>query len=182
MEGKHLARHPSTPPSSPSPSFLNGSIRNLNYLRTRIFGFPAKSREWQKRTIGGINPPYYPKKQIACGVSPACHREERLRWRSLFYIYWIASGKKSEIATSYLLPQCHSFYPSFLNVPIRNLNYLRTRIFGIPDKRFREWRGRVNVSIRNLNKRERRCLYGSKKKKQKRGCLIKDFRHDRKVL
>ena len=28
--------------SSPSPSFLNGSIRNLNYLRARTSGFPIK--------------------------------------------------------------------------------------------------------------------------------------------
>jgi len=28
------------------------------------------------------------------------------------------------------------------------------------------------------SKQQEESLYGSKKKKQKRGCLIKDFRHD----
>jgi len=37
--------------SSPSPSFLNGSIRNLNYLRARIFGFLIKDFRHDERGV-----------------------------------------------------------------------------------------------------------------------------------
>ena len=45
---KKGGRHSWMPLSSPSPSFLNASIRNLNYLRTKISGCPPKFQAWER--------------------------------------------------------------------------------------------------------------------------------------
>ena len=37
--------------SSPSPSFLNGSTRGLNYLRARTSGFPIKDFGTDKKGV-----------------------------------------------------------------------------------------------------------------------------------